>query len=45
MTIRPIWNMQGVAKSALVLVGIFATGLATGLAGPAQWIKSIPRGD
>jgi hypothetical protein len=36
MTIRRIWNMQGVAKSALVLAGLCVIGLATGLKASAQ---------
>ena len=44
MTIRPIWHMQGVAKSALVLAGLLVTGLATGSAGSAQPGTFTPTG-
>jgi hypothetical protein len=36
MTIRLIWNMRVVATPALALVGLFVTGLATGLAASGQ---------
>ena len=36
MAIRRIWNMQGMAQSALVLVGLCVIGLATGLTASAQ---------
>ena len=36
MPIRSIWNMRVVVTSAFLLLGLFVTGLATGLAGSAQ---------
>jgi len=36
MAVRRIWNMQGMAKSGLVLAGLCVIGLATGLTASAQ---------
>ena len=36
MTIRQIWNIREVGTPALILAGLFATSLATGLTAAAQ---------